>query len=146
MGKKDTGYHYTTPDAWEHIQLKGLQPYYIPRLREVLPDKPASWYGIWVWPQELLDDDLEMYIRWQLQSKHTNQIVKAKVWYEAKDLWDSRWMKQRGYHTTIQMGLLIDKAGQRVDQYIYRQVPILLANLIWDVELQSTITAKVGGI
>lgn len=80
------GYHYTTREAWEKIQLDGLEPKQIQEkdltsFRRSLPDLPDV-KVIWIWREELTDEHALIVLVTLAEAHQTFDMVLLKLEYE----------------------------------------------------------------
>jgi hypothetical protein len=76
-----TGYHYTSWDAWKHIQKEGLAPYPLDNRPELEKYDVRDTLGIWLWKNKLKGNSHIGLILWEVQDKKSLQIVLLKVQY-----------------------------------------------------------------
>jgi len=80
--KLSTGYHYTSEECWEKIQVEGLNPYTIRRVEFIPHLKTDSVNGIWVWDMLITGLAHRGCILYQMAYKNTINAVLLRVRFD----------------------------------------------------------------
>lgn len=79
-----TGYHYTSYSNWLRIQHEGIVPYPIKRLELAIHFDDL--YGIWLWPDQLSQEDEMWFLMSRAATFPTLRLVKLQVRFESDAL------------------------------------------------------------
>jgi hypothetical protein len=81
----EVGYHYTSAECWEKIQVEGLRPYVISKACLLNEIGKASIEGIWVWQRRMYDLSHIGSIIYQMAVKNTLHVAFLEVSYDLDD-------------------------------------------------------------
>ena len=79
------GYHYTSQQCWEKIQIDGLHPYSISKQNLVPYIRNDTIHGIWIWQNRMYGLSHIGSIIYQNATKNTLEVVFLEVQYDIDD-------------------------------------------------------------
>lgn len=77
------GYHFTTPENWQHIQQVGLKPCWIAEPNVLKESNEEN--GIWMYNEPLVNKELLGCLIWLMGFKRCDTIIELKIEFQSSD-------------------------------------------------------------